>query len=521
MKKIIILSRVSTVQQSLEAQTNELKAEAKRLGYDEQHQILVENVESAIKLVEEEREGLQKLKYYIEHDKDIDCVICWEPSRLARRQAVLYSIRDYLLEKKIQLYILNPYVKLLTNDRKQIDTTASIVFSLFATISENEMSIKKERFMRAKNELRQQGKKFGGATMFGYVKNKDKKCVPHPINSQIIVDIYNHYINTDSSLYDTYLYISSKYPQLFPIVDYKKAQHKIRHFFEVETYATGNWCYPPLVTVEMRNKVLEKMSKARCKARYNCKRELLCRGKIYCGHCGRMMTGSGGNTKAYCCSTDKQHSLQINWDAADWLIWEETKSIININATVDQTNKTIEINDTIKKKNILKNQYEKVIEDIKSKIDKILNLYINNRIDDNMYNKKYDELNEENKIYEKKLKEINTEISSLKNILEETQKDIMNPKPINVESINDFETRQEFIRKYINKMIITKDEYFPEKKYITFEYTHPVLTFNSSYIYVAKNQYKRIYRINQDETEDLIYEDAKKYKRDENGKYKK
>ena len=150
-------------------------------------------------------------------------------------------------------------------------------------------------------------------------------------------------------------------------------------------------------------------------------------------------------------------------------------------------------------------------------MDKLLNLYMNNRIDDAMYNKKYDELKEEDDSYTKKIKKINTEISSLENILEETQKDIMNPKPINVDSIEDFETRQEFIRKYISKMIITKDEYYPEKKHITFEYTQPLVTFGSSYIYVAKNQYKRIYRINQDKTEDLIYENAKVYKRNPNG----
>ena len=105
---------------------------------------------------------------------------------------ILYSIRDYLVAKKIQLIILNPYVRLLTEDRTQVDTTANIVFSLFATISENEMSIKKERFQRAKKEMKQKGQKFGGATIFGYEKNKEKKCVPHPLYSKIIVDIYNY-----------------------------------------------------------------------------------------------------------------------------------------------------------------------------------------------------------------------------------------------------------------------------------------------------------------------------------------
>ena len=132
-RKIIILSRISTSPQDIQSQTNDLIRESERLGFDKDHQIIIESVESAIKLSEEERLGLQKMKHCIETDPSIDCVICWEPSRLARQQTVLYGIRDYLVSHKIQLIILNPYVRLLTQDRTQVDTTANIVFSLFAT----------------------------------------------------------------------------------------------------------------------------------------------------------------------------------------------------------------------------------------------------------------------------------------------------------------------------------------------------------------------------------------------------
>lgn len=520
--KCILLARVSTGSQDIDSQTNDLIREAKRLGYDESNQIIIETVESAIKLSEEERLSLNKMKYYIETDKDIDCVICWEPSRLARQQKILYSIRDYLVKRKIQLYILNPYVKLLTDDRTQMDTTANIVFSLFATIAENEMTLKRERFMRAKNEMRQRGQKFGGATIFGYIKNKEKKCVPHPIYAPIIVDIFNHYVNTDSSLHETYLYISSKYPDVFPMLEYVKGQHKIKHFFELEVYATGNWCYPPLVTKEIWDKVHEKMSKARCKARYNCKRDLLCRGKIYCGHCGRMMTGSGGNTKAYVCTKDKLHSLQINFDAADWIMWEETRTIVNINASFDNNNKIREIQTAIASKNNLKKQYETAIDNVSQKIDKLLALYMNDRIDEGMYNKKYDELKYEQKINNEKIEKLDVEINSLKTILDETQQDILKPNFVNVDSIEDFNTRLEFVRKYIERMIITKDENKPEIKYITFEYTHPVLSTKSKYKYVSKNQVMKIYRINEDGTEDYIHcinKMAKKNK--ETGRFEK
>lgn len=506
MKKIIILARVSSSPQDIESQTSDLKREAKRLGYDERHQIIIETVESAIKLDEEQRLGLNKMKHYIETDKNVDCVICWEPSRLARRQKILYSITDYLFKHKIQLYILNPRIKFLTDDRTKIDTNANIVFSLFATLAENEMMIKKERFQREKNKMRQAGQKFAGSVIFGYIKDKDKKCVPHPVNSSIIVDVFNHYINTDSSLYETYQYVLGKYPELFKVLEYKKAQHKIRHFFETEIYYTGNWCYPPLITKEMWDKVHEKMSEARCKARYSSKRNLLCRGKIYCGQCGRIMTGSGGNTKAYVCSTNKLHSCQVNFEAADWIMWEEVRTIININSSFEQDEKKEEMKLLLSNKQNLKQQYGFKRQEMNQKMAKLLDLYINGIIEKTAFENKNNELKKELDIYVEKINKLETEINSLSNILEETQKEFMNVHAIKADNINDFETRQEMVRKYISKMIVTKIPNEHRKFLFEFEYTHPLISSNSKYRYEYKNQkQKLIYRINEDGTEDLIY----------------
>ena len=506
MKKIIILARVSSSPQDIESQTSDLKREAKRLGYDERHQIIIETVESAIKLDEEQRLGLNKMKHYIETDKNVDCVICWEPSRLARRQKILYSITEYLFKHKIQLYILNPRIKFLTDDRTKIDTNANIVFSLFATLAENEMMIKKERFTREKNKMRQAGQKFAGSVIFGYIKDKDKKCVPHPVNSSIIVDIFNHYINTDSSLYETYQYVLGKYPELFKVLEYKKAQHKIRHFFETEIYYTGNWCYPPLITKEMWDNVHDKMSKAVCRARYSSKRNLLCRGKIYCGQCGRMMTGSGGNTKAYVCSTNKLHSCQVNFDAADWIMWEEVRSVININSSVEQDEKKEEMKLLLTNKQNLKQQYGFKRQEMNQKMAKLLDLYINGIIEKTAFENKNNELKKELDIYVEKINKLETEINSLSNVLEETQKEFMNVHAIKADNINDFETRQEMVRKYISKMIVTKVPNERRKFLFEFEYTHPLISSNSKYRYEVKNQrHNNIYRINEDGTEDLIY----------------
>lgn len=506
-KKIIILARVSTSPQDIQGQTNDLKREAKRLGYDEQHQIIIESIESAIKLSEEERRGIQKMKYYIENDPDIDCVICWEISRLARRQKDLFNVTDYLCKRKIQLILFTENVKLLTDDRNEIDSKANIAFSVFSSLAQSEMMIKKERFQRAKNEMRQRGQKFGGATIFGYIKNKEKKCVPHPLHSKIIVELFNHYNTTDSSLYETYQYASGKWSDLFPVTEYKKSQRKIKHIFATEVYVTGNWCYPPLITQETWDKTHIKMNNARCHARYNCKRDLLCRGKIYCGYCGRMMTGSGGNTKAYVCSTDKLHSIQINWDIADWIMWEETRTCVNWNNILNEdiTKQINDIQRELDAKFELKKQYEEKIIKSKQQSAKLLDIYLNNRISEDIFNKRIDDINENIKIYNDKISKLNTEIATYQTMIDDTKKEMSVVHPIVVDDVDDFATRQEFVRKYISKMIIKRyDE--PHTLHISFEFARPLVTVRSEYLYVYHNQDNcRVYRINEDGTRDFIY----------------
>ena len=518
--KCIIFSRVSTSTQSLESQNAILYQHAHKEGYDDSEIKLIEQTESAVLNDIDNRIGIQQLFRMIEETPSIKCVIVFEISRIGRRPDVLYKVRDYLLERKIQLICIKPEIRLL-DENGNFSQSANLIFSIFSSLAESEGFIRKERFARAKNLLKHQGKKFSGATVFGYIKNKDKKCVPHPVNSKIIVDIYNHYINCDSSLYETYKYISGKYPDLFPMMDYVKCQHKIRHILDKPVYYKGDWCYQPLVTEEMWQRVHEKMSEAIAKPRYKCKREFLCRGKIVCGHCGNIMSGAGGNMLAYICTRDKQHNMQVNWGAMDWLIWEETRVAVNINSTFEDSKKKSELIEKIKTKENLKNGYKKQIEEIEEKQEKLLSLYLENKIHKNIFENKNNELESSREHHRADFEKVCAEIESLQNVLEESQKELLSPRSINVDSITDFESRLELVRKYISKMIVTKDKENDRVKHIEFEYAFPVIIPKSKYRYEALNQFKKIYRINEDGTEDLIYNEGKINNRNKNGSFTK
>lgn len=192
MKKCILLSRVSTQQQTLEQQTNELLKFAKNRGYDDKHIIVIEDKESAIKLDEEHRKGLTKMKEHITNDKTINCVICYEISRISRQQKVLFSIRDYLKERKIQLVILKPYMELL-DGKGEITPTANIVFSLFSTLSENEMMLKTERMQRGRRQKKSEGKYGGGKILLGYKIGKDEMIEVDEEKAKVVKKIFDLY----------------------------------------------------------------------------------------------------------------------------------------------------------------------------------------------------------------------------------------------------------------------------------------------------------------------------------------
>lgn len=169
--KCILLVRVSTEKQSYDAQMKELHETALKAGYAEKDIVPVAEKESGIKLSEEERAGLNKMKELIETG-DFDCVFAWEISRIARRKKILFSILEYLVERKIQLIIKEPFIRLLKSDTS-IDEAAETIFTLYAQLAETEMRNKLSRFKRAKEEGYAKGRYEGGRVTLGYKVNDD------------------------------------------------------------------------------------------------------------------------------------------------------------------------------------------------------------------------------------------------------------------------------------------------------------------------------------------------------------
>ena len=197
-KKCILMVRVSTEQQSYDAQMQELHDLAIKSGYPEDMITPVAEKESGIKLSEEERAGLNRMKELIETD-EYDCVFAWEISRIARRKKILFSILEYLTDRKIQLVIKEPIIHLLKSDGS-IDEGAETIFTLYAQLAETEMRNKLARFKRAKDEGYARGRYEGGRITLGYRVNSEGFWEIDPEGAKLIRLIYNLYISGEYSM---------------------------------------------------------------------------------------------------------------------------------------------------------------------------------------------------------------------------------------------------------------------------------------------------------------------------------
>lgn len=251
MAQAILLSRVSTIGQDLEQQTQAVLKMCKVDGFD--NPIVIEDKESAVLLSEEERNGLNELKRLVTNNKDIKCVYAYEISRISRRAEVNYSIRNFLRDNHVQLKILTPSITVFNEETWEVNAEANLMYSLFAALAENEGYIRKQRFARAKAKKKAEGKFVGGTVLYGYKTDEDKHFIIDEEKAAVVKRIFKLYLTgqysgrqigellykegtisqTNRATRDTFVckilrnekYTGCDiYPQIIPEIDFQTAQ---------------------------------------------------------------------------------------------------------------------------------------------------------------------------------------------------------------------------------------------------------------------------------------------------------
>ena len=437
MGRIVLFTRVSTVGQELESQEDSLRRAALADGYNESDFIVIGNKESAIKLSEEERKGLNELKALIDKE-DVDCVYIAELSRLSRRPQILYSIRELLLNKKIQLKCLHPQFTLLTEDRSKYDATANIVFSLFGALAEQEMLEKKERFARGKRRKAEEGKYNGGAIPFGYRidKTRDNLIVIDDEDSKLVKEIFDRY---ESGVTQT---------KLAKFMAQTGRSHvtisMINNILNNESYcgvkrksamASYERAYPPIISREQFQhcrKIADSNNTTANKAKNVYYAEHL----VKCPSCGAYWSASGSKNSYHCSVAAKANSIwkyenhnkekctnktSLSINILDSILWEVAidKEVEYIESMTEENINALRKEAEDKKKLI--SNIQPRIDRLKVKKERLREMYIDG-MSKEAYDKKnaaisaeLNEIKEEEIHYTDELTHINDSINHLKN----------------------------------------------------------------------------------------------------------
>ena len=440
-KKCILLVRVSTESQSFEAQEKELFDLAIKDGYSKEQITPIAIKESAIKLKEEERLGLQKMYEYLATG-EYDCVYAWEVSRIARTKKVLFSVQDKLVKNKIQLIIKNPSVRLL-KDNGEIDEAAELVFTLFAQLSESEMRNKKDRFSRGKRQKASEGKYAGANIPFGYKVDydNDKKIVVDEERAEIVKATYNLYEEGISQ---------TKIP-----IELEKRGHPrisiplVSHILKNESYTgkeseekrmkgaggRGDWTkyprkYPPIISKEQFERCRTIARENNSKLNSKTSNIYYAANLIYCPTCGSNWTGCAHDTSYQCyishlpkrvyeygcygkLGEQCQNKTRMSINILDSLLWEVALSEEFEVRLEDNESEIAVIDSEIEEKNKSLVQYDKLFSDNNKKREKAGMLYLDEVISKSVFDQKLKELDKIKSEYEQDVVSIKSVIGQL------------------------------------------------------------------------------------------------------------
>lgn len=195
MKKAIIIIRESTKAQEIDSQKQDIINYAMKDGYSlEEIMIIGEAGASAIKLDEAYLRNMRKVYDTIEDSNNsIECVYAWAIDRIGRQEVPLFELKNYLVERKIQLIIKKPSLRLLEDDGS-VNGGVELAFSLFATMSKQEMEMKAARFKRGKRRNAEQMKFNGGwCTKFGYQVDENGYVIINQAEADIVRLVFKEF----------------------------------------------------------------------------------------------------------------------------------------------------------------------------------------------------------------------------------------------------------------------------------------------------------------------------------------
>ena len=474
----------------MEDQHNEMEVFCHSEGYDEL--VFVEDKgASAIKLNDSYRLMIDQVKEEIEKDPGIRCFAVWELSRAFRNELVFQEVKSFLVERRIQFLVKNPYLKLLNPDGS-VNSGFEIALTLMATLAKQEMELKKERFKRAKDAMRNQGRFTGGrCPKTGYKVGEDGYYEIDEEKAPLVRMVFEMYSTGRYSIRSLY----DELKEMGCDVNY----HFVARLVGDRSYIDGK--YPPLISQELWD---------RCVAVRNHNYLALEKGHRYCfgsgifrcSCCGNRMVPMGYQYRCYhhtkfSPGTHCENGLTIRIENMDGLLWyvasrEEALFRAVINST---KRKEYESQVEALKKKI--ETTEKKLSFLEEKKSRIRELYLEGDITKEDFKKRQNKTLLEAQTYNDTILSYTEKLGGLQTLLDGSNKSPLTTEKIKsmldgVISVSDLKSMQEIVRKHISRVTTSPDWYGKDRDTRATRQNAQLITIEmksgevKKYIYVAR-----------------------------------
>lgn len=389
-KKAVIYLRVSTLDQDYERQRVELSKLAEALGYN----VIAtyEEKKSAVKKMDT-REELTEMRALTK--QDVDTIFVWDISRLSRNTLDFINLVNEFANKGINIYFKDRNIQTLDSNGR-IDPIMQMFLYMSGVFAQMEIEGLKARAKSGTALKKQTGEiAYSSHPPLGY-KLVNKKLVIDENDADTVKYIFNTYIEDKKGLNTLQLKLKAVGKGTFYVARlYRIVTNKV--------YYGGHEHTPAIITKEVFDAANSLLESNRSRTDKSRKKDGLLRGLLKCGECGgeyvyKMLSGK----ERYHCNDgrrDKLHkkgcrNASMYVEYADTIIWETIKNVAVKQYFIDKFNEGREsLKEKYDENIILIDGFNQEKETQNRKLQRAFDMYCDEGIDINEYNRKKNEIN--------------------------------------------------------------------------------------------------------------------------------
>lgn len=419
----------------------------------------------------EERPELNRLieKIYL---KEINGIFVVDFDRITRDEKYGFVLKKMLLDNEIKLFDTSGEINLK-------DETQDLLLGIKILLSSFELKKLRVRIKRSLERSIQEGRVGGGALItYGYKKGDDKKLVIDEVESKVVELIFQlaiqgkgtkviaNFLNDENiptkrnSVKNGYMNVKGERKTNFlwrDAVVYRILTNKI--YYGVRTYKGKEYPSPPIINKEVFDLVQKLLKNRKVMKDTNNKYFYLLKGLVFCGNdkCNSRFYGlkrADLSSNYYGCASQRHRNewcktKGINIDYLDNLILEQ---VYNLDKDVEYFFNWYETNDMQRNYLVELTAVRKKEKFYKERIENLLELGLDGKIEKELFNKKMDEFNNNVKIAnETKLHLLKQfSISNKKEVIINFVKTYIE----NIKNTDDLKLKREYLRGVVDKIYV-------------------------------------------------------------------